>query len=275
MRLALSLQIFAALAVTLSGFALNAQEQLPADPAAAPAAAPSGPFRKIAPGVETVVPAEIKPDELFSIETVAGQANTRVNKSAQCLELTFKPIRYVRLRLPDANGVLKDKLVWYMVYHVKQPVVEVLDAAGNPIPPKPMRFFPVFWLEDRKTKKVYPDRLIAAAIPLIQRREDPNRPLLNTVEIAGEIAPSPPGEDNSTWGVVTWDDIDLRINRFSVYVAGLSNAFKLSTEPGQEGQQVQKTLEINFWRPGDAFFEREDEIRLGAPGDVDYRWFYR
>ncbi len=271
MRLGFGLQVLAAFALTGSAASLFAQEQPAADPLSTPAAAPSGPFRKIAPGVETVVPAEIKPEELFSIETVAGQADTRVNKSAQCLEFTFKPIRFVRVRVPDANGVLKEKLVWYMVYHVRQPVVEVLDAAGNPIPAKPMRFFPVFWLEDKQTKKVYPDRLIATAIPAIQRREDPNRPLLNSVEIASEIPPSPPGEDHSVWGVVTWDDIDLRINRFSVYVAGLSNAFKQN----EEGQQVQKTLQINFWRPGDAFFEREDEIRLGAPGDVDYRWFYR
>lgn len=238
-------------------------------PTDVPAAAPN--FRKLAPGVETVVPADIKPEEKFAIATVAGQANTRISKTSQCLEFTFKPLRFVKLRIPDEAGTVRDKLVWYMVYHVKQPVEESTDATGAPIEPKPMRFFPVFYLEDLQSKKVYQDRLIAPAIAVIRRREDPNRELLNTVEIAGDIAPSLPGEDHSKWGVVTWDNIDLRINRFAVYIAGLSNAYKVD----DAGQEVQKTLQINFWRPGDAFYEREDEIRLGVPGDVDYRWIYR
>lgn len=258
--------VSAALLVSAYGVVL-AQE--PTQPA------PAKPFRKLAPGVETTIPAEIKPEETFSIETVAGKASTRVNHFVQCLEFTFKPLRFVRVQLPDSQGVMKEKLIWYMVYHVKQPVIAATDAEGNPIESKPMRFYPVFWLEDLQTKKVYPDRLIAPAVAVIQRREDPNRTLLNTVEIAGEIPPSPAGEDHSVWGVVTWENVDLRINRLAVFVSGLSSAYKQGTEPGQEGKLLQKTLQINFWRPGDAFHEREDEIRLGAPGDVDYRWFYR
>lgn len=245
-----------------------AEAQEPAPPAAA-----AGSFRKLAPGVETTVPAEIKPEETFSIQTILGQPNVRVTHFVQCLEFTFKPLRFIRLQVPDSSGVMKERLVWYLVYHIKQPVIEATDAKGDPIEPKPMRFYPVFWLEDQQTKKVYQDRLIAPAIAAIRRREDPNRVLLNSVEISGEIPPSPAGEDHSVWGVVTWDNIDLRINRFAVYVAGLSTAYK-PAEDGS-GNLLQKTLQVNFWRPGDAFFEREDEIRLGVPGDVDYRWLYR
>jgi len=259
-----------------------AQEQPAAPAAAAPAATPPAapaaanvPFRKLAPGVETTIPAEIKPEETFTVQTILDQPNVRVPQATQCLEFTFKPLRFVRVQLPDAKGLLTEKLVWYLVYHVKQPVIESLDAEGNPIPPRPMRFYPVFWLEDLQSKKVYRDRLIASAIPVIQRREDPNRVLLNSAEIAGEIAPSPAGEDHSRWGVVTWDDIDLRINRFALYVGGLSNAYKIPTEVGQEGKLLRKTLVVHFWRPGDAFYEHESEIRLGIPGDVDYRWIYR
>ena len=34
------------------------------------------------------------------------------------------------------------------------------------------------------------------------------------------------------WGVATWEDIDPQIVRFSVYVSGLTNAYKWKDEPG-------------------------------------------
>jgi hypothetical protein len=46
-----------------------------------------------------------------------------------------------------------------------------------------------------------------------------------------------------------------------------------------------KTLQLNFWRPGDEIDEHEEEIRFGVPLDkadlydseegVAYRWVYR
>ncbi len=38
---------------------------------------------------------------------------------------------------------------------------------------------------------------------------------------------------------------------------------------------MRKTLKLNFWRPGDQYFENEEEIRYGIPGRVDYEWIYR
>ena len=91
-----------------------------------------------------------------------------------------------------------------------------------------------------------------------------------------------------------WEDIDPEIDYLSVHVGGLTNAYRWKDAPQgfQEGDPpgkgrkfFRKTLQLNFWRPGDAVAENEREIRFGvAPGaaeaygtdvGVAYRWVYR
>ena len=115
--------------------------------------------------------------------------------------------------------------------------------------------------------------------PPIRSREDPNRTFLNSAEMARQINP---GE--TLWGVATWEGIDPRIDRFSVYVNGLTNAYRWEDAPGAyepgdpigKGRTwVRKTLKLNFWRPGDEYYEHEKEFRYGIPGEVDHQWVYR
>ena len=82
--------------------------------------------------------------------------------------------------------------------------------------------------------------------------------------------------DQSVWGVATWVDIDPRIDFFSIYISGLTNAYRWTDPPGAfkagdppaTGRKfTHKTLQLNFWRPGDEFRLLEDEIMLGAPAD--------
>jgi len=65
------------------------------------------------------------------------------------------------------------------------------------------------------------------------------------------------------------------------------------THPGPGRDILSKTLQLNFWRPGDTVNEVEDEVRYGVPYDataqrqseilrafglqerVDYLWVYR
>lgn len=37
----------------------------------------------------------------------------------------------------------------------------------------------------------------------------------------------------------------------------------------------QKVLQLNFSRPGDEFLQREEEVKLGIKGRVDWEWIYR
>ena len=136
------------------------------------------------------------------------------------------------------------------------------------------------------------------AIDPIRRREDPRRKLLNSAEMMQRpIEVSTETEDKSVWGVATWesgfesgDQVDPRTDFFSIFVTGLSNAYKFADPqgaykagdpPGKGRLYRQKTLQLNFWRPSDEFSEGETDIYLGTPrnlglsGQIDYQWVFR
>ena len=169
-----------------------------------------------------------------------------------------------------------------------------------------LRFFPHFVLHSTEFKKEYLDRVIPAALGPIKAREFPGRPdqvLHNSLTISEvPIAKSDDMNDNSVWGVVTWTNIDPRIDYFVVFVQGLTNAYrfedpagayKSGDQPGTGRKLLKKTLQLNFWRPGDTVDPNEEEIQFGARLDpdpaeqqkilteygldkpVDYTWVYR
>jgi hypothetical protein len=207
--------------------------------------------------------------------------DVRIQYELWALEFNFKPVRMVQVDVPRPGAKFDRKLIWYMVYNVRN------------LGQKPVKFVPrILMYTDQKVKlangeeipKIYADRLIPVAMAPIRRREDPRRIFLDTVEISKtEIQPSTATEDNSVWGVITWEDIDPNVDYFSIYIQGLTNAYKIETvtEKDDEGKEqekwtyLRKTLELNFWRPGDEFFENEREIRYGQPNNVEHRWVYK
>ncbi|HUY92507.1 MAG TPA: hypothetical protein VMV10_27460 [Pirellulales bacterium] len=251
--------------------------------------------------------------------------DVKVAHDVWTLEFTFKPMRMIEVDVPSKLGRFDRKQIWYLIYRVKnngkvlhqttsddgKVTVAEIDAPG------PIRFVPEFRLESWDTGKVYPDHIIPVAIPGIEKREDagrrlanvkqvlPENPsrLFNTIEMEREIPASPEGQDLGFWGVATWEDIDPSTDHFSVYIRGLTNAyrwedaqqgdppgyvFKAGDPPGKGRRLLQKTLRLNFWRPSDKYYEHEDEIRYGffeESGDerfnlkpeekVDYLWVYR
>jgi hypothetical protein len=87
----------------------------------------------------------------------------------------------------------------------------------------------------------------------------------------------------TVWGVATWEEIDPRIDRISIYVQGLTNVYRWKDDPAkyrpgappEEYRKVAlKTLKLNFWRPGDEIDPHEGELRRGYPGEPDYDWLY-
>ena len=334
--------------------------------------APPAGFRKLAPGVDTTIPAAVDPHDTVTYhnvvellakgvvpdlewtpnytsptKTLRARSMDRPFRSTDLVfAIHFKPLRLIEVDLPNSKGRLERKVVWYLVYRVKNvgghlkpvdkesdeplppaPEVQVVDNPGQPI-----YFFPKFSLEaDIEGKKmVYADQVIPVADEAIRRREDPNRQLRNSVDIGKKPIPlSTATEDKSVWGVATWVDVDPRIDFFSIYINGLTNAYRWTdsvpgaaplepTIPGGKGGPVEdavraaaaerqykhKTLQLNFWRPGDEFVLMEDEIRTRAPADrvhkhsdpdteaqpadadagaagrnwdkiIDYRWIFR
>ena len=152
-------------------------------------------------------------------------------------------------------------------------------------------------------KKEYLNRVIPSALAPVSARERISSELLNSVQMsATKIMISDGRIDRGVWGIATWEDVDPRTDHFSVYVQGLTNAYKFldpdgafkSGDPPGKGRQFSfKTLQLNFWRPGDSVLDHEKEVRYGIPvmrneteqqeifqiygvdKRLDYRWIYR
>jgi len=253
------------------------------------------PYRKLAPGVVQTVDSKRQLEESFSrhdvVELLAVDQNFDWAKNIPfrrdiwTLDFKFKPVRMIWVDVPQKGGKMRRKLIWYMVYSVTNPgkTMHPVKAEDGTFKveyvDQPIRFIPEFLLESQEFSKAYPDRVIPVALGPIRLREDRNRRFLTSVEICREI-----NVGETVWGVAMWEDVDPRIDRFSVYVQGLTNAYKWKDEPGRfkKGDPIgtgrrlsRKTLKLNFWRPGDEYFEHEREIRYGIPGEVDYEWVYR
>jgi hypothetical protein len=253
---------------------------------------------------------EWKPEYIAGSDTLYGMADkTKFRRSIYCLEFSFKPLRIIEVDVPQANGTTQRKLVWYLVYRIKNTGQVLKPVPGpdgvystEPAKGGPQRFLPQFVLESQdrqpngdRASKSYLDRVIPAADEAISQRETPGRKLLNSVEISKQPIPVSDGRiDRSVWGVATWTDVDTRIDFFSIYVGGLTNAYRWTDRPeayhpgdapGRGRQFAYKTLQLNFWRPGDGLAPNERDFRYGVPLDkaylygvrdgVAYRWVYR
>ena len=224
------------------------------------------------------------------------------------LEFSFKPMRMIQIDVPQPSGKMQRKLIWYLVYRVRYlgqesaPKSEVNDETKLATFPavelknfQYRRFFPLFILASQDKlpnntqQKQYLDRIIPAAKTPILMREFPGKlpgtsslaaeKLHNTVSIMMQNVPlSTARESHEVWGLITWEDVDPRIDYFSVFVKGLSNAFRFQDpdggyqpgDPPGTGRKFSfKVLQLNFWRPGDTRLEHENEIRFGVPAEKD------
>ena len=226
-----------------------------------------------------------------------------------CLELSFKPLRMLEVDIPQPSGHMQRKLVWYMVYRVRNTGAGLAPQkqedgtfANIKKGTEAVRFYPQFVLtsqdlnrEGKRVRKSYLDRILPAAVQAIQRREFRKGNLLNSVQMSEQLLAAETGRKiGGLWGVAVWEDVDPKIDFFSVYASGLTNAYNWQDSPenfqvgdpvGKGRKFTRKQLQLNFWRPGDAYAEDEREIRYGAaPGKGDLyqsgegvasRWIYR
>jgi hypothetical protein len=273
---------------------------------ATPSLGVAQPTRRLAPGVLTTIRAEPEAEETFTgpIRIVALSGNELVwtpNYSAKTdnlveranrsilrrdiwnLEFSFKPLRMIAVDVPQPDGKLSRKIVWYMVYRIRYLGQDIRparrqDEFGKVTFPNierfsrgDRRFMPNFVFDAVEFNKSYLDRIIPAAKSVIAAREKVGRPLYNSVEMTRQTLERwTPEKDTSVWGLVTWVDIDPRIDFLSIYVRGLTNAFRIpDAELGDKPNVLAKTLRLNFWRPGDAIRELEDEIRYGVPIETE------
>lgn len=225
------------------------------------------------------------------------------------LQFTFKPLRMINVDVRQPNGQTERKLLWYLVYNVEntgERIRPVQDETGTfsaeSAEPEPIQFLPHFVLEGQdvdsrgnKIYKAYLDRVMPSVMETIRQRETPGRELLTSAQIAEKsIAVSTESQDNSVWGVAIWELVDPEMDFLSVFVGGLTNAHEWADTPGNfqpgdpagKGRRIMaKTLQLNFWRPGDEYQQNEKEIRYGTPPGkaslygveegVAYQWTFR
>jgi hypothetical protein len=204
------------------------------------------------------------------------------------LEFAFKPPRMIDVDVPVGAMKMQRKRIWYLVYRVRnaggrRPSIDAADTARRTTQAyeTPIRFVPHFVLESLEplddgeglaSYRAYLDRVIPTALGPIRTREAGGRELLDSAAMVAE--PIGPGEER--WGVATWEDVDPRIDFFSIYIRGLTNALEWRQRPGTRVsaaeppgtalEEALRTLRLDFWRPGDDRDEVEEEMHVGFAG---------
>jgi hypothetical protein len=116
----------------------------------------------------------------------------------------------------------------------------------------------VEWNTDT-TEVSYVDSVIPLALLKIKDREGMAAMPETTVSIRDKTIA--PGEE--LWGVAMWTDIDPRINQFSIFIGGLTNAYKWDEAKGEERVIKPRLLRLDWWRVGDANSLNESQIHFG------------
>jgi hypothetical protein len=185
------------------------------------------------------------------------------NSQVWVLDFNFKDLRLIKVNVPGRG----QKVCWYLWYQVINHTKE------------PRLFIPEFELVTQDRNTVHKDQILPQVQEAIRKLEDPTDyyKIKNSVSIYAEPIPVslPNATPRAVTGVAIWDDADIaESNRFSIFVAGLSNGWALSdvetNTPTPKAVVRRKTLQLNFRRVGDRYLQRSDEIRF-----VSKQWIYR
>lgn len=235
---------------------------------------------------------EFQPQTIALSDTAASRAqNVVLKRDIWGLEFAYLPLRMIDADVPQPSGKMQRKTIWYMVFRIgfdgqvmtfgtetdtlgnRNRVPRVSSVSESQI--EEIRCYPTFVLRasvidpatGEVTMKEYLDRVMPTVIEQVQNEEDPAIDLASTVSISAQpIYSQANGFSDRVeyWGVATWEDVDPRTDYVSIQIQGLTNAFHVvETDAGKTF--AQKTLQLNFYRPGDEYQEAKDRIRPGIP----------
>jgi hypothetical protein len=193
------------------------------------------------------------------------------------LHFRYKPPRIVEVDAIDKDGKKVKKTVWYLWY-------QVYNMSGEP-----QTCLPEFELVTRDLNTSHLDEPQPYIFEQIRRMEDRTITAENpdgfykfqtSIGISKRpiAASKPDAVPRVVSGLAIWTDMAEkapRTNRFTIYVAGLSNG--LAVEETATGEKLikRKTLQINFLRPTDDKRPQVGDIipdDLNAPAE---KWIYR
>lgn len=231
-----------------------------------------------------------QPNTFAADKTLEGQAQqvTLYRTPVWEYEFSFLPLRQETVQTTSSSGQVRNVNVWYMVFRVRntgqtmsykdvrqsedsERTVKKLQL-NEPIDPAKIQFIPRFslegWVENPTSGEyqqvAYPSVIDSSAAAQIQIIEDPNQKLLDVHEISNVNLPlAKTNADPGVWGVAIWKNVDPNIDYVSVKVAGLSNARRMTNPKTRD--TIGKTLQLNFWRPGDSVGQRRDAVSYGIP----------
>ncbi len=178
------------------------------------------------------------------------------------LDFKFKDPRLIKVDVPGRG----QKVCWYLWY-------QVINNTSLP-----RTFIPDFELVTTDRHTVHHDQILPKVQDAIRQLEDPTDYLKikNSVTIAAE--PIPPSkkdaEPRAVTGVAVWDDVDPDSNYYTIFVSGLSNGWAVTDDPDKPGDKSvirRKTLQLNFRRLGDRYYQRSEAIHFVQPP----QWIYR
>ena len=205
-------------------------------------------------------------------------------------DFAFTGLRQIRVAVTDADGISRNKNIWYMIYRVRD-LGETLSyeqvrkssslnqisyqlKKGEPLTDKERFFLPRFSLEgwvfspkdDDYKKVVFRDVINPTVARAIRVQEDPRMELLDGVQMSkAEIPKVKADSDIGLWGVAIFENVNPNIDFVSVFVKGLTNAHRIKRADDGSIGFVRKTLQLNFWRPGDNLEEEKDRVQYGIP----------
>ncbi|MFT5301182.1 MAG: hypothetical protein ACI814_001967 [Mariniblastus sp.] len=230
---------------------------------------------------------EYEPKTIPNEETLYGQSRRVIlYRDIYQYEFAFTGLRQTKLTVPTANG-MRQKNFWYSIYRLRDTnqtmtyekvkpnpdfdhETNVLKM-GGPIAQEKKQLNIRFTLEGSVVttegnyqKVAYRDIVDPLVVNLIRQREDANQRLLDTQQMATATIPIAKNDtDPGVWGVAVWENVDPRLDYVSVFVKGLTNAYRLNPNLAEPAKL--KTLQLNFWRPGDQVNEQNDRVEYGIP----------
>jgi hypothetical protein len=178
------------------------------------------------------------------------------------LDFKFKDPRLIKVDVPGRG----QKVCWYLWYQV------INNTA------QPRTFIPDFELVTTDRNTVHHDQILPKVQESIRQLEDPTDYLKikNSVTIAAEPIPTSKkdAEPRAVTGVAIWDDVDPDASYYTIFVSGLSNGWAVTDDPDKPGEKSvirRKTLQLNFRRLGDRYYQRSEAIHFVQPP----QWIYR
>ena len=232
-----------------------------------------------------------------SHQTLIGMARDRqFLRDTWCLEFAYKPPRTIEVDMPEEGYKLRPKKVWYLVYRVKniggRRVVfdKDKDSPDKEDRTKPrlekinnlsIRFEPQFIFETHEAlsrdeglleHRDFLDRLTPTAMEPISRRE---KIPLETLNDSISIAEKPLEPNEERWGVAIWQEVDPRIDFFTIFAYGLTNAMTWRHEADLEAdldhapeyeRREMECLRLDFYHPGDETHGEFEEVQVVHAG---------